>query len=180
MSRGPLLRREGVDRQGRPYLVRPAGPDDAAAVARLRGAVTAEGRWLLADTGPGETEVHLQLASLLHGGGLSLALEVDGEVVGECSVSRRRGPEQHVGELSIAIAEGHRERGLGSTLLQVAVDWARAVGLRKLVLAVLAGNDRAVAAYRSAGFREEGVLRGQVHARGEDLDLVLMGRGLGG
>jgi RimJ/RimL family protein N-acetyltransferase len=172
-----MLRREGVDRTGRPYLIRPTSGDDAEALVALRDAVVGEGRWV--PGAPGERsplEERLALASLISAGGLALCLEVDGKVAGQLSVVPLHGPQSHVGELSIAIAEEHRDRGLGKALLDVAVAWAGAVRLRRLVLAVLDGNDRAIAAYQRAGFVREGVQRGQVSISGEDRDLVLMGR----
>jgi RimJ/RimL family protein N-acetyltransferase len=60
-------------------------------------------------------------------------------------------------------------------LLGVALDWARAVRMRKLCLSVFPTNERAIALYRRAGFAEEGLQHGQVRVGGEDRDLLLMG-----
>jgi len=178
----PLLRRSGRTRGGRSYTVRPASADDAAALVALRDSVAAEGTWVAAQ--PGERtalEESLTIASLLTHGGLSLVAEVGGEVVGQLAVQRSQGRyEGHRGDLSITVHRDHREQGLGRALLETAVDWARAVRLGKLTLGVFPENLRAIALYRSAGFVEEGRLRGHVRVGGEDRDLTLMALTLGG
>jgi RimJ/RimL family protein N-acetyltransferase len=174
----PLLRREGVSRSGRSWLIRPTRPDeDAPELVAIRDEVAAE-RELMAAV-PGERTVleeSLALANLLSGGGLAVTLEVEGRIAGHLLAERRRGPyEQHRGDLSISIRSGYRGEGLGRALIDTAVDWARAVGLRKLSLGVFPGNTAAVALYRAAGFVEEGVLRRHLHLPAGDRDLVVMG-----
>jgi RimJ/RimL family protein N-acetyltransferase len=174
----PLLRREGVSRDGRAWLIRPTRPDeDAAELVAIRDEVAAEGELMAAV--PGERTVleeSLALANLLSGGGLAITLEVEGSIAGNLMVERRRGPyEQHRGDLSISIRSGYRGAGLGRALIDTALDWARAVGLRKLSLGVFPGNAAAVALYRASGFVEEGVLRSHLHLPAGDRDLVVMG-----
>ena len=177
MTGGALLRREGAGRDGRPWRIRPAVDADAEELVRLRDAVAAEGGLVAAR--PGERtpfEEQLAVGAVLSSGGLAVVCEVDGAVVGQLQVARRAGPyEGHVGDLSISVAAAHRGQGLGAALLGVAVDWARAVRMRKLCLSVFPSNARAVAAYRRAGFVEEGLQRAQVRVAGEDRDLLLMG-----
>ncbi|RMI36364.1 GNAT family N-acetyltransferase, partial [Streptomyces triticirhizae] len=45
-----------------------------------------------------------------------------------------------------------RGRGVGDALLTEVARWARATGARELRLAVVAGNERALALYRRHGF----------------------------
>lgn len=175
---GPLLRREGVSRSGRGWLIRPTRADeDAAELVAIRDEIAAEGELVAAV--PGERTVleeSLALANLAAGGGLAVTLEVEGRIAGHLMVERRRGRyEQHRGELSISIRAGYRGDGLGRALMETALDWARAVGLRKLSLGVFPGNAGALALYRSVGFVEEGVLRGHLHLPEGDRDLVVMG-----
>ncbi|HEY2704821.1 MAG TPA: GNAT family protein [Candidatus Dormibacteraeota bacterium] len=173
----PLLRRTGLTRSGRRFEIRPAGADDAPALVALRDAVAAEGTWVAAE--PGERSVleeSLALAGLISHGGLSLVAEVDGRVAGQLAVHRQQGRyESHRGDLSITVDRHLRGQGLGRALVETAVDWARAVRLAKLTLGVFPENHRALALYRSAGFEEEGRLRGHLRVGGEARDLVLMG-----
>jgi RimJ/RimL family protein N-acetyltransferase len=177
LTGGSLLRRDGVARDGRRWLIRPAVDADADALVRLRDAVAAEGGLVAAV--PGERtplQEQIGLAGIVSRGGLAVVCEVDGDIVGQLQVVRRVGSyDGHVGDLSVTVASGQRGVGLGSAMLATAVEWARAVRIRKLTLSVFPDNARAIAAYERAGFVEEGRQRAQVHVAGEDLDVVLMG-----
>jgi RimJ/RimL family protein N-acetyltransferase len=174
---GALLRRHLNTRDGRSLLIRPATSEDAEALVALRDAVSAEGRWLAAV--PGERnalEERIFLAQLSSGGGLCLVAEVDGEFCAQLGVVRPYSVYQaHLGEVSVTVAAGVRGTGVGSALLETAIDWARAVRIAKLWLAVFPDNEPALAVYRRAGFVEEGRQRDQVRVAGNSRDLVLMG-----
>jgi RimJ/RimL family protein N-acetyltransferase len=121
-------------------------------------------------------EEQLALDSVRSGGGMTIVCEVGGEVIGQLQVLRRLGRyEGHVGDLSVSLSAEYRRHGLGVALLVVAVDWARAVRLRKLCLAVFPDNVAAIAAYSRVGFAEEGLQRAQLNVGGEDRDVLLMG-----
>jgi putative acetyltransferase len=60
-------------------------------------------------------------------------------------------------------------------MMQMAVDWAGAVGITKLNLAVFPDNERAIGLYRSLGFVEEGRARAEVRMPDGQRDLLLMG-----
>jgi RimJ/RimL family protein N-acetyltransferase len=59
-------------------------------------------------------------------------------------------------------------------LMEMAIAWGRAVGLAKLSLQVFPDNARAIALYRSLGFADEGLARGEVRMPSGDRDLLLM------
>lgn len=87
-------------------------------------------------------------------------------------------------DLPVAVDEGDLElkriyalsrfhdSGLGRRLLAEAMAGAAAMGARRLLLGVYAGNDRALAFYRRQGFAQAGVRRFQVGGNVYD-DLVL-------
>jgi putative acetyltransferase len=52
-----------------------------------------------------------------------------------------------------------RHRGIGTRLLQAAIDAAWAEGLARIELSVRAGNANARALYRRHGFEDEGIRR---------------------
>jgi putative acetyltransferase len=60
-----------------------------------------------------------------------------------------------------------------------AIRWARAVGVRKLVLSVYPGNAAAIALYRRFGFVEEGRLSRQSRKSYGYEDEILMARWVG-
>jgi len=176
-TRAALLRREGTARDGRAFLVRPTRSDDAPALVALHDAVAAEGGLIAAV--PGErsaVEEELMLSTLLSSGGLALTLLVDDAVAGQCLVSRRLDPERaHIGEVAIVVSNTSRGVGLGRLLMEIAMEWSRAVGLEKLSLSVFPSNERAIALYRSLGFVDDGHRLHQVVLPSGPHDLLVMG-----
>lgn len=79
-------------------------------------------------------------------------------------------------ELGIRIgAEGNRGQGLGKEALGLALDFCwNHLNLNRVQLVVFKHNARAVAAYRAAGFRKEGLLRKAAFIDGGWVDLILM------
>lgn len=63
----------------------------------------------------------------------------------------------HRAELGIGVAASHRRRGVGTLLLEAAVEWARArPGIEWIDLGVFSDNPGAEALYRRHGFRVQG------------------------
>jgi ribosomal protein S18 acetylase RimI-like enzyme len=172
----PVLRREGTTRDGRQFVIRPSGDSDAPELAALINAVAAEGEFIVAVPGEPDTiEQSARLVSIILEGGLSLSLEVDGVLAGNVMVHRRAGGHYaHVAEIAILVSNERRREGFGRTLMEMAIAWCRAVGVAKISLQVFPDNRHAVALYRSLGFREEGVARGEVRMPSGDRDVLLM------
>jgi ribosomal protein S18 acetylase RimI-like enzyme len=106
---------------------------------------------------------------------------VDGQVAGYVQLARATplAASDHVRMISgIAVAAGHRRRGVGRALVDAAAAEARARGATRLTLRVLAPNSDARDLYESAGFVVEGTLRGEFVLDGELVDDVLMARSL--
>lgn len=113
---------------------------------------------------------------------LLLAVLDDGsaeaQVVGMVSVVggpfRRNG---HVGQLGMGVLRSQWRRGVGRALLDAALRWSAGPGrLEKVSLQVHADNHPARRLYQTAGFVEEGVLRGEALLGQALVDLVVMGR----
>jgi len=84
------------------------------------------------------------------------------------------------GELGMFVAGNRRGRGVGTALVDAAIEWALAKGLHKLSLGVFPHNEAAIALYRKFGFVEEGCRVEHIRrASGEHWDLVEMGLLLG-
>jgi len=90
--------------------------------------------------------------------GAFLVAEADGAVVGHAFLDPiPLAVLSHVARLTIAVHEGHQRRGLGRTLMNELVSWARAnPRVEKIELQVRSSNAGAIALYRSLGFVEEG------------------------
>jgi ribosomal protein S18 acetylase RimI-like enzyme len=172
----PELRREGTTRAGRPFLIRPSRDTDAPELAALIDAVAAEGEFIVAVPGEPDTiEQSARLVSIVREGGLSLSLEVDGALAGNVMVHRRAGRHySHVAEIAIVVGNAFRREGFGRALVDMAIAWSQAVGVAKLTLQVFPDNVHAIALYRSLGFVDEGLARGEVRMPSGNRDVLLM------
>ena len=165
-------------KDGRRFVVRAARPTDARALAQLFQRVRAEGRYLVTPPGPHSDprEAFYIRELIASGDSLMLVAEADGSVVGNVMVLREQSRVQdHVGTLSITVADGWRDAGIGSALVAAALDWAEARGLQKVQLSVFPDNARAIAVYERAGFVTEGLRRRQFQSADAGLrDELLM------
>ena len=100
----------------------------------------------------------------------------DGErIVARLSLARDVHPASgHVADLGLMVAASHRRRGVGRALLEQAVAWAGASGIRKLELHVFPWNEPAIALYESFGFEREGLRKGHYLRDGVPVDAILM------
>jgi RimJ/RimL family protein N-acetyltransferase len=150
------------------FHVRPARDDDRLPLALVFAAV-AEERDGIGSEPP--VDVEARAASWTLDG--TIVAVGDGEVIGSIHVAASG---HGYGEIGMAIAREWRGRGVGSALMEAAIDWARAQGLHKLSLGVFAHNAAGLALYRKYGFVEEG--RRVKHYRrqsGELWDSIEMG-----
>jgi len=104
---------------------------------------------------------------------------IDDDVVGTIGLfvhdqtPRRR----HAGGLGITVHDDWQGRGVGTALMQAAVDLAdRWLNLRRLELTVYTDNDRAIALYEKFGFEIEGKLREYAFRDGAFIDAYSMAR----
>ena len=165
-------------RDGRPWTLRAARPTDGRPLAELFAAVRAEGRWLLtpSDALSQPSEAFYVAEMIRDSSALALVAEAAGEVIGNVLVNvDRNSVSDHIGTLSIAVADGWRDVGIGSALVRAAQDWAVERGLRKVALSVFPDNERAIAVYEHCGFVREGLRRRQYRIRSDEFrDELLM------
>ena len=155
------------------FAVRPASADDAEAMAELFAAVAQE-RDGIATEPPVDVEERTAVFARTVGG--SVVAVADGSVVGMIHVEASR---HGFGEFGMLVDRDWRGRGVGSALVQAAIDWAREAGLHKLCLEVFPHNTAGIALYHRAGFTEEGRRVAQYRrASGELWDAIVMGRAL--
>ena len=163
---------------GRSWTLRAARPTDARALASLFADVRREGRWLVtpASAVSQPSEAFYIGEMIRDSSSLAVVAEADGEVVGNVLISVERSVvSDHVGTLSICVADGWREVGIGSALVKAAQEWAKERGLAKVALGVFPDNARAIAVYEHTGFEREGLRRRQYRVPGgEYRDELLM------
>jgi ribosomal protein S18 acetylase RimI-like enzyme len=99
----------------------------------------------------------------------------DGQVVGSLAVVPLHGWSSHVGEVRLIVDPARRGRGIGRTLARRAVVEALELGLEKMVVEVIAGQEPTIAMFRSLGFEPEALLTDHVRDRAGNLqDLLLL------
>jgi putative acetyltransferase len=158
--------------------VRRAEPTDAQGLTDLGEAVGAEPEgWLVTTNGwrNANDERRYLRAIRRYPHAAVFVAEDDGRIVGRLSIARDQHPaSKHVADLGLMVAVTHRRRGIGTALLDAAVRWARAAGVRKLELHVFPWNEAAIKLYENYGFVREGLRHGQ-YRRGDDyVDAILM------
>jgi RimJ/RimL family protein N-acetyltransferase len=164
----------------RDFTVRPADPADAEALTRLAEAVSAEPEaWLISADGEwrsvGDERRYLKAVRRYPHAAVFVAERADGAVVGRLSLARDTHPASaHVADLGLMVAKDARGRGVGRALLEAAVAWARASGIRKLELHVFPWNEPAIRLYESFGFEREGYRKGHYKRAEEYVDAILM------
>jgi putative acetyltransferase len=107
-----------------------------------------------------------------------LVATIAGDVVGNLGLTRlTRARRMHVGELGMGVRDAWQGKGVGSALMEAAVDLAdNWLGLRRLELRVYADNERAIALYRKFGFAVEGTHRLYAIRNGVYVDSLSMAR----
>jgi ribosomal protein S18 acetylase RimI-like enzyme len=104
------------------------------------------------------------------------AAAVDGnDIVGAVAVIPGLGWSSHVGELRLVVDPARRRHGIGKQLARRGLMDAVRLGLRKIVVEVVADQTPAVSMFQAIGFSAEALLRDYVCDRaGELRDLILL------
>lgn len=102
------------------------------------------------------------------------AIDVDAELIGMCGLHGIDNYHQRA-EAGIRIGKQYWQKGYGQDAIRTLVDYGfRHLNLTKISLRALADDERAVGAYRKAGFVEEGRLRNHTWYDGRRHDELVM------
>jgi len=104
---------------------------------------------------------------------------VDGEVVGNLGleISPNRPRMRHVGSIGMAVREDRQGQGIGTALMEAALDLAdNWLNLTRVGLTVYVDNAPAIALYEKFGFEIEGTHRRFAFRDGEYVDGYSMAR----
>ena len=159
-------------------IIRRAEPADAEGLTRLGEAVGSEPEgWLVTANGWREVadERRYLRAIRRYPNAAVFVAEDEGRIVGRLSIARDQHPaSRHVADLGLMVAMSHRRRGIGTMLLEAALDWARHAEVRKLELHVFPHNEAAIKLYENFGFVQEGYRRGHYRRGNDYVDAILM------
>jgi len=110
---------------------------------------------------------------------ITLLAFLNDELAGIINVTADQRPRvRHIGDIFLGIKKTFWGSGLGSILMEEAIEWAKTSGvIRRLQLTVQKRNLAAIHLYEKMGFITEGLQeRGACIERGEFLDVYLMGK----
>jgi RimJ/RimL family protein N-acetyltransferase len=107
--------------------------------------------------------------------GFSVEANEDGAFVGHVTLFGAT-IKDRCAEFAIIIGTEHQDRGYGTDATRLMISYGFAeLGLHRIELGVFGFNERAIAAYKKAGFVEEGRRRSAVYRNGAWHDDVYMG-----
>lgn len=166
-------RQEQVEFTNGEYSIRKALPSDAKEIILCMQGVMDEKVYLVGEyyllTEKGEQD------RIRNPDDLTLVCEKSGRVVGVLTLQRGiHKKSRHTAILGIALSRGYRHQGIGTRMIEIALDWARGTGIKKVNLEVFSSNINAIRAYKKIGFHTEGFKKGQFVIDGELVDDVLM------
>ena len=157
--------------------IRPAGADDIRGVIALFEAVAAEGRWIGTEPGFDKDRYRRSWEMRIASGSDALIVAADAEdIVGAIDLRENERGDWSFGML---VGRERRRQGVGTALLDAAIEWARARGIRALTLGVYPHNEAAIRLYERNGFVRTGTVeKSPRRQKGEIWDIVLMERGI--
>ncbi len=168
------------DREGTPYQVRDARPEDAAALVALLDRVGREEIYIADESAQiSEAQQAEILRRLNPEVQLVLVLEQHHVIVGSLEMIRGTfRKNRHTAIFGMALLPESRGHGLGEGLLRTAERWAQDAGVMKISLAVFSSNRAAIRLYQRLGYQEEGRRLRQYLIAGKWVDEIWMARWL--
>lgn len=108
-------------------------------------------------------------------GSLALLAILNGELVGEITLTAQPRRFSHTAELGICVVQECCGRGIGTRLMNAALSWAQqSQQLHSIFLAVDRENEGAIRLYKRYGFAEYGCYEANSYYKGEYHDTVFM------
>jgi ribosomal protein S18 acetylase RimI-like enzyme len=109
---------------------------------------------------------------------LCLVTETGGEIVAHlcCLVERTYSITRHTATLGMSVDRSYRNRGIGTRLMDRAINWAQENRIVRLQLEVYAENSPAIHLYDRFGFEVEGRKRMYAYQRDRYYDSLIMSR----
>jgi L-amino acid N-acyltransferase YncA len=161
--------------------IRPATPDDIAAIAALYGHHVRHGTGTFEEVPPSADDMAGRLARVLDAGWPWLVAEADGAMLGYAYAAqfRDRSAYRFACEDSIYLAPEAAGKGLGTSLLAALIEAATRCGFTT-ILAVIgdSANAGSIALHRKFGFTEVGTMARVGYKFERWLDVVILQRDL--
>ena len=162
-------------------MIRPARPDDAAAIAAIYAPEVLTGTATFEIEPPDAAEIGARMAKVQDAGWPWLVDDADGVIRGYAYASqfRDRSAYARTCESSIYVASTAHRQGVGRALVEALVVAAHAAGFREMIAVIGdSANAGSIGLHRACGFREVGRLENVGWKFGRALDVVYMQRSL--
>jgi L-amino acid N-acyltransferase YncA len=164
-------------------IIRPATPDDAAAMAAIYEHHVLHGAGTFEETPPTPDEMVARLEAVRARGLPWVVAQGAGRILAYAYAApyRLRSAYRYTGEDSVYVAPDAQRRGVGRAALQRVIDDCETLGLRRLVAVIGdSGNAGSLALHWSMGFETVGTLPAVGYKHGRWLDVVVMHKALNG
>lgn len=161
--------------------IRQARPEDAARLLEYVNRVTGETDFLAFGEGELDWSVEKERQFIedyrAADNKVLLVAEIESDLAAIAGFTGDARPRlRHSGELGVMVSRRYWGLGLGSALMEMLIEWARASGVvRKLGLRVRVDNDRALRLYERLGFAREGLATRQFLVAGMFYGGYIMG-----
>ena len=145
-----------TDRQGNTYKLRPIKPEDAVTLQATVAATAPEDLRMRFFSGLRQLpdELAKRLTQIDYDRDMAFVLEEPNGAIGGV-VRLSLAPDHHRGEFAVIVRTDLKGRGLGGTLMNEIIAYARSVGAKQIFGDVLAENDRMLKLAQKLGFRRE-------------------------
>jgi RimJ/RimL family protein N-acetyltransferase len=175
----PLTRQTKTNKQ---FTIRPAEPIDKPDIIDNINTIAAEEIYLQTNQfvlTPDWDDV-LNDSINLHKGQLLIIPTIDQHVIGHLRLFAGNYGERdrHVGSIGLALLAPYRNLGIGTILLEYALQWSRTAAFEKLEADVIASNLRALELFRKFDFVVEGVRQQQLKIRERYEDELILARSM--
>lgn len=155
---------------------------DAEQLSALRLSIDGETEYMDREQGEGYMDEHafreLIKSDTEKPNNLFLVAAIGGKLVG---FARCQGYDlhrfSHKVEFGVCVLKRYWRNGIGTNLLEGAIQWADRNEIRKITLTVVEANEKAIALYEKYGFEIEGVFKeDRLHSDGNYYNTIMMGR----
>lgn len=171
---------EKILKNGKPYIIREAVPDDAELMLSFLESISGESDFLT--FGPGELVLTLEQeksfieSSLKSMDQLFLVALFEDQIIGNLHFGSGSRPRiGHVGEFGVSVLRDFWNNGIASVLMHHLIMWSERHDIRKINLKVREDNLSAITLYKKLGFKEEGFLERDFLVEGKFYGSLMMG-----
>lgn len=156
-------------KNGKKVVIRKPQVDDAESIIHIISVADTETLFLARNPGEFSTTIEREktvIQSILEDSHVAwYVAEIDGKVVGQCSVGlvRRNARYHHRAEVAFVILNEYCNLGIGGKMMLECINWCRDMGVTQIELVVVRENKRAVKMYEDFGFEITGTITKALH-----------------